>query len=201
MLAPCLGGVKWAWCDSRTWAAFPGPLEGASLLHWRGAHLGSVAAVVLSPQLWQRIWYAWRDADSYCSKLLRWLYMPKPWGSWRQRYRPSPKAFGQQLRICSSVPLLWHSWQAGESTKRCRLDGLGRRSYTELMRNLMCSGSELHKSTQVILRCSAFCHLVQAPCCRIPTILVKSSQVTFIYIVLWTIQIVSKQLHSIKIVK
>ncbi len=37
--------------------------------------------------------------------------------SWRQRYRPSPKAFGQQLRICSSVPLLWHSWHAGESTK------------------------------------------------------------------------------------
>ncbi len=52
--------------------------------------------------------------------------------SWRQQYRPSPKAFGQQLRICSSVPLLWHSWHAGESTKpqRCRLDGLGRRSYT-----------------------------------------------------------------------
>ncbi len=34
--------------------------------------------------------------------------------SWCQRYRPSPKAFGQQLRMCSKDPLFWQSWQAGD---------------------------------------------------------------------------------------
>lgn len=46
-----------------------------------------------------------------------------------------PKTFGQQLRICSRVPLLWHSLHSGESTKsqRCKLDELGSRLYTKLL--------------------------------------------------------------------
>ncbi|KAL6486141.1 hypothetical protein MHYP_G00055330 [Metynnis hypsauchen] len=33
--------------------------------------------------------------------------------SWHQRYHPSPRAFEQQLRICSRVPLFRHSLQSG----------------------------------------------------------------------------------------
>lgn len=114
-----------------------------------------------------------------------------------QWYHPSPKAFRQQLRICSSMPLLWYSRHAGESTKpyQCRLDGLGRTSYTERIRKLMRSGLELHSSAQVILRCSAFSYLVQAPCWCIPTILVRRSSrpaptdaspsLLFVIVMLW----------------
>ena len=57
--------------------------------------------------------------------------------SWRQRYRLSPKAFGQLLRVYCKDPFLAHSWQLGVSIfpHMCRFVGLGNTSYTDLMRN------------------------------------------------------------------
>ena len=107
-----------------------------------------------------------------CSRLL--LLMPVQMVSatarstwlWRQRYLPSPKAFEQQLRMCSRDPLFWQSWQAGESTRPQvnRLAGLGRTSYTDWTKNLKWCYSIFQSSAQVILRSAECSHLVQAPC-------------------------------------
>ena len=94
--------------------------------------------------------------------------------SWRQRYRPSPKAFGQLLRICCKDPFLVHSWQLGVSIfpHMCRFVGLGNTSYTDLMRNRISLKSGRQQSDHVTLFSSTSSHLVQAladsdrPFCR-----------------------------------
>ena len=93
--------------------------------------------------------------------------------SWRQRYRPSPKAFGQLLRICCKDPFLAHSWQLGVSIfpHICRFVGLGNTSYTDLMRNRISLKSGRQQSDHVTLFFSTSSHLVQAPCWLRPTIL------------------------------
>ena len=73
--------------------------------------------------------------------------------SWRRRYRPSPKAFGQLLRICCKDPFLAHSWQLGVSLfpHVCRFVGLGNTSYTDLMRNRISPKSGRQQSDHIIL--------------------------------------------------
>ena len=82
--------------------------------------------------------------------------------SWRQRYRPSPKAFGQLLRICCKDPFLAHSWQLGVSIfpHMCRFVGLGNTSYTDLMRNRISLKSGRQQSDHVTLFFSTSSHLV-----------------------------------------
>ena len=93
--------------------------------------------------------------------------------SWRQRYRPSHKAFRQLLRICYKDPFLAHSWQLGVPLfpHMCRFIGLGNTSYTDLMRNQISLKSGRQQSNHVILFFSTSSHLVQAPCWLRPTIL------------------------------
>ena len=93
--------------------------------------------------------------------------------SWRQRYRPSPKAFGQLRRICCKDPFLAHSWQLGVSIfpHMCRFVGLGNTSYNDLMRNRISLKSGRQQSDHVTLFFSTSSHLVQAPCRLRPTIL------------------------------
>ena len=73
--------------------------------------------------------------------------------SWCQQYRPSPKAFGQLLRICCKDPFLAHSWQLGVSLfpHMCRFIGLGNTSHTDLMRNWISLKSGRQQSDHVIL--------------------------------------------------
>lgn len=73
--------------------------------------------------------------------------------SWHHLYLPSHKTLGQQLRICSREPLARHSGHAGllARPQQCRLDGLGRTSYTDWIRNLSLAGSDFQSSAQVIL--------------------------------------------------
>ena len=80
--------------------------------------------------------------------------------SWRQRYRPSPKAFGQLLRICCKDPFLAHSWQLGVSIfpHMCRFVGLGNTLYTDLMRN------RISLNPPTIWPCNPFFLYILPPC-------------------------------------
>ena len=73
--------------------------------------------------------------------------------SWRQRYRPSPKAFGQLLRVCCKDPSLAHSWQLGVSLfpHMCRFVGIDNTSYTDVMRNRISLKSGRQQFDHVIL--------------------------------------------------
>ena len=82
--------------------------------------------------------------------------------SWRQRYRPSPKAFGQLPRICCKDPFLAHSWQLGVSLSphMYRFVGLGNTSYTALMRNRI----SLKKWPPATWSCNPFFLYILPPC-------------------------------------
>lgn len=93
--------------------------------------------------------------------------------SWHHLYLIFPKAFGQQLKMCSKEPLFKHSGHATvlARPKQCRLDGLGRTSFTDWIRNLSLAGSDFQSSAQVILQAVVWFQLVQAPCFCIATVL------------------------------
>lgn len=93
--------------------------------------------------------------------------------SCRQRYWPSPRAFGQLLRMCSRVPLPEQREQDGTSAliQSWRFAGLGRVSFKARIRNFMRWGSACQMSVQVNFHSIALSHLIQAPCCLMPAIL------------------------------
>ncbi len=92
--------------------------------------------------------------------------------------------------MCSRVPYLEYSGQAGDLAvpHECRFNGDGSTSYTAWMRNLMRCGSVLHMSAKATLLSSAFSHLVQDPCCFIPTALQVLISSTEALISSWTRQ-------------
>ncbi|KAI1884872.1 hypothetical protein AGOR_G00214340 [Albula goreensis] len=86
-------------------------------------------------------------------------------------------AFEQQLRMCLRAPLFWHRGQAGDSAfpQQNKLDRLGRTSLTARIKNLSRLGSAFYRSAPETLLSAACSHLVRAPRCRIPTILLARS--------------------------
>ena len=107
--------------------------------------------------------------------------------SWCCLYLLSPRAFGQQLKMCSRDPLARHSGHAGVSASplQRKFYGLGRTSYTEWIRNLSLAGSDFRGAEQVIFRVNAWSQLVQAPCWCMATILLWRSSSTSAWISLW----------------
>ena len=90
--------------------------------------------------------------------------------SWRtlfclQVYRRCERAILQELKTCSVVCLPWHSGQVGSCffPHRTKFAYKGRRSYTDLMRKLIRSGTMCQISFHVRDFCRALFQLVHYP--------------------------------------
>ena len=112
----------------------------------------------------------------------------------------SPRAFEQELRICSRVPLLRHRGHAGGSTipQMCKMDRLSKTSYTAWITNFMQWGSAFQSSAQDTFRFTTSSHLVPAPCCRVPTIRLARTSSTEAHTSSWIMALLSYLFTSSK---
>ena len=119
----------------------------------------------LSPDSWFATYVAFSTAFA----------MTRRTWSCLQVYIPCPRALGQALRMCCSVPCPSHMPHLLElaSFHWVRFAGVGRRSYTERRRKETPCCSIDHRSLHVSLFCSTPSHLVKAPCLLCPTALVR----------------------------
>lgn len=82
--------------------------------------------------------------------------------------------------MCSSEPPVWQSGNCGVSTRPHwkRLDGQGRTSQTDWIRNLIWCGLAFQTSLHKICWSAACSHWVHAPCFHIPIVLCQRASFT-----------------------